>query len=202
MGSNASPRWWLTLALVLTLGGCASLGASPETPGVSDYEHHVATGWQHARMGRVDEAVAAFERAAVADPARKEPWLQIAQLRLQQGRHVQALAAADQALQRDPSDFIAHDVAIASGMQVARQTMQRLRAAGAEPNEARRAQATELAQLMGEVFGPETLVPEAVRKEWEQRVRAKCPAGAPVLPATPEEPRKRPLHPLDVLGDG
>lgn len=116
------------LVLIATLAACATT-PQPEPPGYADL---LALG-QAAEAGQPAAALDAYTRAAQVDPSRKEPWLRIAMLHRDAGRPVQALAAAEETLQRDPSDVVANEVFIGSGLQIARQTMQRLRPAASRP---------------------------------------------------------------------
>ena len=182
--------------LLLALGACASLAGRPAPP---DYAGSMAVAQTYAEAGQMDAAVATLEQAATLEPARKEPWLLIAQLRAGQGRHVDALAAAEQVLRRDPADRSAYDITIASGLQVAQRTLERLRGAAQPPDDARRGQAQLIAALMAQVFGPELLVSEEFKTQLARdainRYRA---ARVKRLPdARKPEPKG---DPLDLLG--
>lgn len=181
-------------ALLLALGGCATL-AEPAPPGHGD---SMAMARSYVEAGQPREAMAALERAAAMQPASKEPWLEIARLRAAQGRHVDALAAAEQVLRRDPTDQAAYDITIGSGLQVALQTMKRLRASGQAPGEDRSEQAGAIAVLMAEVFGPEFLIPADVKAGLAQQAVENYKATrAERLPEAQEKPKG---DPLDLLG--
>ena len=145
--------------LLLALGACATLSAPP----APDFDALMSRAATHADAGRADAAVGTLEQAAALESSSKVPWLRIAQLRAAQGRHIDALAAAEQVLRRDPTDAVAHQVTVDSGLAVAVRTLQRLRAAGQAIDDNRQAQGQALATLMFEVFGPGLVVPEAVK---------------------------------------
>jgi len=182
--------------LLLALGACASLAGRPAP---LDYAAMMAVAQAHAEAGQAEAAVTALTQAAELEPAHKEPWLRIAELRAAQGRHVDALAAAEQVLRRDPADGAAYEITIASGLRVAQRTLERLRGSAQPPDDARRAQAQMIAALMTEVFGPELLVSEEFKTQLARdainRYRA---ARIKRLPdARKPEPKG---DPLDLLG--
>ncbi|MGH8086481.1 MAG: tetratricopeptide repeat protein [Lysobacter sp.] len=180
--------------LLLALAGCATL---PEPSAPDDGDAMTAARY-HLATGQTREAVAALERAAAMEPASKQPWLEIARLRATQGRHVDALAAAEQVLRRDPADQTAYDITVGSGLQVALQTMKRLRASGQAPDDGRKEQAAAIAVLMAEIFGPELLISAETRtrlaKEAVENYKA---SRAERLPEAQKKPKG---DPLDLLG--
>ncbi len=183
-------------ALVLVLGSCATL-AEPAAP---DYDESMAMAWTHVAADQPRAAITALQQAAMLEPARKEPWLEIARLRAGQGRHIDALAAAEQVLRRDPADPAAADVTLTSGLEVARQTMKRLQAGGQVPSERQHEQAQAIAVLMAEVFGPEFLVPAEVKTQLAQAAaeQYKATRAAQLPDAQKEEPKG---DPFDLLGE-
>ncbi|MGQ4583415.1 tetratricopeptide repeat protein [Lysobacter sp. F60174L2] len=182
--------------LLLALGACASLSGKPAPP---DYAGSMAIAQTHADTGQVEAAVAALSQAAALEPAHKEPWLRIAQLRAAQNRHVDALAAAEQVLRRDPADSAAYAITIDSGLQVAQRTLERLRGSAQPPDDARRAQAQLIAALMAEVFGPELLVSEEFRTQLARDAidRYRAARNKRLPDARKPEPKG---DPLDLLG--
>ena len=145
--------------LLVALGACATL----QPPPAPDFDALMTRAGTHADAGQADAAITTLEQAAALESSSKEPWLRIAQLRAAQGRHVDALAAAEQVLRRDPTDPVAHEVTVDSGLAVAERTLQRLRAAGQVPDEDRQAQGQAIATLLFEVFDPGLLLPDEVK---------------------------------------
>ncbi|KGM57768.1 hypothetical protein N799_00945 [Lysobacter arseniciresistens ZS79] len=177
------------------MSACATLRPA-ETP---DFAGSMAAAHVYLAAGQDSAAAAAFEQAAALDPASKEPWLEIARIRQAQGRHVDALAAAEQVLRRDPTDADAHALTVTSGLEVARRTMLRLMAADVPPDEQQQAVGKSIAMLMAEVYGPEFLLSDELRtkiaREAIARYRAKRVERLPE--ARQDEPKG---DPLDLLG--
>ena len=183
------------MALAVLLGACATLQA----PAAPDYNASMLLARSHADAGQLDAAVAMWRQAAALDPTRKEPWLEIAGLRYRQGRAVDALAAAEQVLRRDPADAQAHELTIASGLLVAQRTLERLRASGTAVDEAHQATARDIAALMADVFGPESLVPDEYREKLAREAVARYRAAR--VERLPEARQDEPKgDPLDLLG--
>lgn len=184
------------VALLLAVTGCATL-PDPLPP---DQDDAMAAARDRLAAGQTREAVAALDRAAAMEPASKEPWLELARLRASQGRHVDALAAAEQVLRRDPADQAAYDITAASGLQVALQTLKRLLASGQPPDEAHMEQAAAIAVLMADVFGPEVMISAETRTRLaEEAVENYKASRAERLPEAEKQPKG---DPLDLLGGG
>lgn len=183
---------------VLLLAACAT--QAPVRP-PAGYEELLAMAHGFAQSGHSEAALEMYARAATAEPARKEPWQRIARMNLEAGRPARALVAAEEALQRDPADAIANDVYIASGMQIARQAMQRLLAAGVKPDEDALVRAQQLVATMGMVFGEDALIRDEVKTRYARRaVQQYRAAQARQSQERPPEEKSRRPDPLDVLG--
>lgn len=188
-------RCVVILAGVSVLGACSTLPAAPAA--APDYATLVDAAQARAQAGQVDQAVAALERAATLEPTRSEPWRKIARWRFDAGEYAQALVAADRALQLDPGDPQARDVRVASGLQIAIQTLRRLQPADPAHVDAQRSRATTLAQLLADVFGAQTLIPQELKARLAQQAIARWKQDNPATRQTPPEPAS---SPLDVLG--
>lgn len=185
----------ICIAAMSVLTACASLGPA-DTP---DFSRSMATARVYLEAGQGAAAVSAFEQAAALDPASKAPWLEIARIRQGQGRHVDALAAAEQVLRRDPTDADAQELTIASGLEVARRTMLRLMAADVSPDEKQQAVGKSIAMLMAEVYGPEFLVSDELRARLAREAIARYRAAR--VERLPEARQDEPKgDPLDLLG--
>lgn len=198
----ATPRYFLSraprvIALLLLLVACAS---TPEerAPGYTE----LITMAEVARdAGQHDATLAAYERAAFADPARKEPWQRIARLHHERGHLALALAAAEQTLQRDPADAAANAIYIDAGLRVAADALRRMRLAGS-PDAASKAQAVDIAAQLVDIYGADSVVPASLQRLYARRGEQRCRATAAraVTPAKPSIPAPR-HDPLEMLGE-
>lgn len=194
---NAGARWDLVLLASVLCASCASTSESlPAPPG---YEELMSLAEASVVAGSTAAAIKAYEQAAEAEPERKQPWQQLALLYAGTGQPVSALVAAERTLQRDPADAIAHRVSIDSATLVYRQTLQRLNGGGARADRDAHRNAKEIVGLMGQVFGEEALVPDAVRARMAKRAAQQCRAMRARTPAVVEPMPRRP-DPLEVLG--
>lgn len=166
------------------------------------YHDLLAMAADFSAADRDELAIELYRHAAATEPARKEPWLHIARLNLEAGRPVLALVAAEEVLQRDPSDAIANEVYISSAMQIADRAMQRRLASGAAPGAHDVARAQRLVETMAMVFGEDTLMSDEAKSRYARRAVQRYlqrRAAEPPTPAT--DPKKeRPRDPLEVLG--
>lgn len=200
-------RPFLAIALVACLGACATTGKK----GGNSYAQLLATAETEVTAGRVEPALVAFERAAQADPTRKEPWVRTAQLHFDAGNYGRAIVAAEEVLQRDPTDLVADSVLTVSGLRVAAQSLQRLQGNGAIASDSARTEAERLAATMRATMGDAILDSgrEAPARRRSATRRAAAPATArpattppaPAAPAAPAaEPRSGVANPFGGMG--
>lgn len=198
-------RPFLAIALVACLGACATTGKN----GNNTYAQLLATAETEVTAGRVEPALVAFERAAQADPTRKEPWVRTAQLHFDAGNYGRAIVSAEEVLQRDPTDLVADSVLTVSGLRVAAQSLQRLQGNGAIASDSARAEAERLAATMRATMGDAILdsgraEAPARRRSAPRRAAAPAaarPATAPSAPAAPAaEPRSGVANPFGGMG--
>lgn len=186
------------LASVLALAGCATfapLGAG-QAGAEGEYGEWMTVAEAHAAVGEIDAAVAAFQAAAGEEPARKEPWLRIARLRAGNGEPALAMVAAGEVLRRDPSDAAASDLGLASGLQIAVETLHRLRASDAGRHDRYRPQAQVLLELLAQVYALGDVLPEQLRRELAEQAVEQWKREHPQQ----AEQADRSASPLDVLG--
>lgn len=192
-------RGCLAAALLLAISGCATLAALPSDSLLQhDYHASMQLAESHARSGRTDAALAVFQEAAAIDPARKEPWLRMAQLHARNHEPALALLDAGKVLQRDPSDQAASELYIDCGLRIAMDALQRLRASGAAQHSERQPQARALVETIAQIYAVQDLLPEDIserlaRQAIEQWQQENPQDGQPAAeaPAT---------SPLDILG--
>jgi hypothetical protein len=102
-------------------------------------------------------ALGFFERAAKAEPAKKQPWLRMAQMQFDAHNYGAAITFANEVLVRDNADMTAKSILAASGLRVSANALEQLRAAGAL-GASTRDEAYMLAKIMKQALG-ETILP-------------------------------------------
>ena len=96
-------------------------------------------------------------------------------------------------------DAAAHEITIASGLEVARRTLQRLLATEQPPDADQLATAQAIGTLMTQVFGPEFLVSDELRTQLAREAVARYKARR--IEKLPEARQEAPKgDPLDLLG--
>lgn len=188
---RAALRALCAAGLALLAAACATTGSSV-APG---YAVYMAQAEAALEAGQPEEALHAYWRAASSEPGRKEPWQQMTQLHSQAGRSVQALAAAEEVLQRDPADADANHLFITNALQATARALNRV---GAEDESLQTTFLPEARTLVAQVialFG-DTTVPEEVRTKLGKQAVDRYKASQPQR----EVPKKPPSDPLDVLG--
>ena len=170
-------------ALVFSASACSMTRESAD-----DYSRIFAVAEADVGAGRVEAAIASFDRAAMADPTRKEPWLRMAQLQFDAGNYGRAIVA--------PDDPVADSVLTVAGLRIASQSLQRLEGNGALASATARTEAERLAHAMRDTMGEAILgsaEPEAPARRATPRRRATQP--------TPEPKRKPTVaNPFGALG--
>ena len=197
-------------ALALLLVGCAS---TPKPLTQSELDELMTQSEQKVEVllgeQKRDEAVGVLNQIAKMNPARTEPWSRLSRVHFDSGNYGQAIVAADEVLQRDPTDREAKSVRAVSGLRVATQSLTQLRF-DTQMKGSARADAIGLAKVLRETLGEEVLVPpideeeaarmKALEEQKERRVRArraKRAAKRVVEPLVPTAPVAAP----SVTGD-
>lgn len=175
------------------------------------YADLMASAEEAHRKGGVVEAMGFYEKAAKADPSKKQPWARIAQAQFDARNYGAAITASQEVLQRDTTDVMAKSIMAASGLRVSANALDQLRLANAVGGGTRE-EAQVLARIMREALG-ESILPAAppvvVAPPPDKNVPPRAapvvkrpalpataaPAVAPAAPATPEPKR----NPFDAL---
>ncbi len=175
------PRLVVLAGVVAVMAGCASVKPQSE----SEYKQSMAEAEKALEQKSADQAVAQFEEIAVRNPSKGLPWSYIAKIRFDEQKYGQAIVAADEALSRDPDDFVAKSVRAVGGLRVAMQSLADLRADALLAGNAR-ADAVALAAAMRETLGQDVLFPEGRRPPPRPRQppRKADPAPASASPST------------------
>lgn len=175
------PRLVVLAGVVAVMAGCASV--KPQSD--SEYKQSMAEAEKALEQKSADQAVAQFEEIAVRNPSKGLPWSYIAKIRFDEQKYGQAIVAADEALSRDPDDFVAKSVRAVGGLRVAMQSLADLRADALLAGNAR-ADAVALAAAMRETLGQDVLFPEGRRPPPRPRQppRKADPAPASASPSS------------------
>lgn len=187
---------------VVLLGACAS--SPPAKPLSPDYAELMASAEEAHRKGGVVEAMGLYEKATKADPAKKQPWLRIAQAQFDARNYGSAITAAQEVLLRDTSDVTAKSIMAVSGLRVSASALDQLRLANALGGNTRE-EAQTLARIMREALG-ESILPSAtpvatpVVERPTPRVAAPARRALPAVPvATPASAPEPKRNPFDAL---
>lgn len=143
------------------LAGCAtdSPKLHSDKGGLQTLESMLADADRAAASGQHDKVQVVLKAAAANYPAEKAPWLQMAQMRFDRGNYGDAIAQAQEALQRDPADKQAHSIIAVSGLRLSTRSLAEL---SQQSNLGSvRGEAQELARMLRTTLGEEVLVPVA-----------------------------------------
>jgi hypothetical protein len=172
----------LSVVICITLYGCAST-KEPLLPLPEDQmEQAVSAVLATAPSQGTDSTVEELKRIADRNPVSGLPWVHIAKLRFDNEQYGPAIVAADEALQRDPNDFVAKSIRVVGGLRIALASLADMKdnamlAGNARPD------AEALAQAMRESLGQEVLFPKGRKPRSHQRTAPK--PAAPAASATP-----------------
>lgn len=144
------------LACAAILGGCAS--APKEVPKPPPTLMSLMTDAETAvKSGQNEQAIAFLKAATVAFPSEKAAWLRMSQVQFECHNYGEAIANAQQALQRDPDDIVAHSILAASGLRVASKALADLTVKNNLTGTVR-AEAQDLARLVRASIGGEIII--------------------------------------------
>lgn len=153
--SATACRVLVSIALTASLGACEMM--QTKDSGAGGYVERLSAAEADVAAGKVESALVVFDLAAQADPTQKEPWLRTAQLQFDAGNYGRAIVAAQEVLQRDPTDMAADSVLTVSGLRIASESLHRLQGNGALASESARAEAERLAATMRSTMGDDIL---------------------------------------------
>lgn len=184
----------LTAVLIgaATLAGCAT--DSPlqrgDKAGLQTLENMLADADRAAAAGQHDKSQAVLKAAAASYPAEKAPWLQMAQARFDRGSYSDAIAQAQEVLQRDPADKQAHSIIAVSGLRLSTRSLAEL-SQQSNLGGSVRSEAQELARMLRNSLGEDVLVPVAGTNKAPRKVappiKLPVPRSAP-NPSTAADP--------------
>ncbi len=157
------------LAACGTTGGGAGAAAKAASVATAMAEADAAVA-----AGQADKAYTVLKGAAQAFPTDKTPWVRMAQMRFDANDYGMAIVNAQEALERDPDDTLAHSIAAVSGLRVTSEALTDL-SRMKKINGDVRSEAQDLAKLLRASLGEEELVPGGAK--------SRPPAKRPRAPA-------------------
>lgn len=176
------------LAVVALLSACATTEPTSAPKSHGSVADAVASANAAAKAGQNDKAIAILQGAAQAYPADKTPWIRMAQIRYDADDYGQAIVLAQQALQRDSDDTLAHSITAVSGLRVASKALGEMTRKN-NLSGTIRSEAQDLAKLLRASLGEEVLVPGGSKG----RTAAVAPQRkAPQNPVTSSSAQKKP----------
>jgi hypothetical protein len=186
------------------LGACGSTPSPVKAVLPPSYADLMASAEEAHRKGGVVEAMGFYEKAAKADPSKKQPWVRIAQAQFDARNYGSAITASQEVLLRDTSDVTAKSIMAVSGLRVSAYALDQLRmanAVGGNTREEAQALARTMRDSLGESILPPAVAAPAADKPTAPRSAAapqpvRRPAAAASVPITAPEPKRNPFDAL------
>lgn len=146
------------LVCVALLSACATTEMPAPAKPAASMAASMAQAESALKEGHGDQAMTILQGAASAFPADKTPWLRMAQLRYDSNNYGEAIVNAQEALQRDGDDMLAHSIVAVSGLRVASKALSDLTVKN-NLSGTIRSEAQDLAKLLRASLREEVLVP-------------------------------------------
>lgn len=173
------------LVCVAFLSACATTEPSVAKSSHAPMATSMAAAEAAVKAGKAEAAMEILRGAAKAYPADKTPWIRMAQLRYDFDDYGQAIVLAQEALQRDGEDNLAHSISAVSGLRVASKALGDLTRKNNLTGTVR-SEAQDLTKLLRASLGEEKLVQDTRARAVQPKVAAKQTAST----ATPEKAKK------------
>jgi predicted Zn-dependent protease len=138
------------------------------------------------KAGKNAEAVALLQSAVTAFPADKVPRLRMAQVQFEGQHYGEAISHAQDVLEHDPDDMLAHSIVAVSGLRVSSKALTDLVTKNNLTGTVR-AEAQDLAKLLRAHIGADIIVPPAKARQ-PKAVTVKPPAPQASKPASGDTP--------------
>lgn len=174
--------------VAIAVAGCASAPdpvpspKAPEAaPAIVSMDEWMARARTAASEGQREKARAAYRAAAQSYPTEKLPWLKLAEDYFQAQDYGNAVLAAQEALQRDREDSVAHSILAVSGLRLTAGSLVALRQDGSYPVGSRD-EAITVARSLRDTLGATALLTPAPQNNAAARVK-KPSAPAPATTA-------------------
>jgi hypothetical protein len=171
----------MALLFSVWLVGCSSTPKTPpvEAPAQPSLQELLQQSEAAAKQGSRDLARSRYREAAAAYPTSKVPWQKLAEDYFEKADYGNAILAAQEVLQRDPQELVAHSILAVAGLRVSATSLTALREQRNGVPTNTRDEAAALTRTLRETLGETTLVPLAATAADPQASAAK-PAARPV----------------------
>lgn len=147
---------------VVALAGCETAGPKAHTArSTAAAGEQVFTDADAAIAAKQEEkAYAMLKAAGAAHPVDKRPWVKMAQIRFNAEAYGEAITHAQEALERDPDDTVAHSIVAVSGLRVASKALADLTRKNNLSGDVK-SEAQDLAKLLRTSLGEDKLIKPA-----------------------------------------
>lgn len=114
----------LMIVGVVALAGCETIPKNGGVKPTAALSEQVFTEADAAIAAKQEEKAYSLLKAASQNhPVDKRPWVKMAQIRFNAGVYGEAITHAQEALERDPDDAVAHSIVAVSGLRVASKSL-------------------------------------------------------------------------------
>ncbi len=178
---------------VVALAGCETIPKKDTPKSAAALGEQIFTEADAAIAAKQDEkAYGMMKAASQSHPVDKRPWVKMAQIRFNAGVYGDAITNAQEALERDPDDTVAHSIVAVSGLRVASKALADLTRKN-NLNGDVKSEAQDLARLLRTSLGETNLVkPEPVRSVAPRR-STNTASSAPAASSKPASNDKDPF---------
>ena len=178
----------------VALAGCASGPQEKAVTSTAAVGEQVFTDADIAIASKQEEkAYAMLKAAGAAHPVDKRPWIKMAQIRFNGGAYGEAITHAQEALERDPDDTLAHSIVAVSGLRVASKALSDLTRKNNLSGDVK-SEAQDLAKLLRSSLGEPILVkgetsrPTPTRAKTTTASRTPAPASSSKSAGNDDDP--------------
>lgn len=183
---------------VVALAGCETIPKKDSTKSAAALGEQVFTEADAAIAAKQDDkAYGMMKAASQSHPVDKRPWVKMAQIRFNAGVYGEAITNAQEALERDPDDTVAHSIVAVSGLRVASKALADLTRKN-NLNGDVKSEAQDLAKLLRTSIGDPDLFPKKDAPK-PTPSRAKATNTASSTPAVSSKPASNDKDPFAGL---
>lgn len=144
---------------VVALAGCETMPKKDTARPTAALGEQIFTEADAAIAAKQEEkAFNMMKAASQSHPVDKRPWVRMAQIRFNAGVYGEAITNAQEALERDPDDTVAHSIIAVSGLRVASKSLSDLTRKNNLAGDVK-SEAQDLAKLLRTSLGEPVLVP-------------------------------------------